>query len=196
MSGRDLFEVLFESCEEAGILGVIVGGYALPAYGVFRTTVDRDFCIRVKDQEQLDRFVAVLREKGIYTTQNPRVGHLLFFVQGKLGEAEIWLSPIGDLEWDEEMVKRVLTFRGEFKVLSVEDFVAAKLGREGRSTTDLKDVIQILVSNAESVDLVYLRFRLEKSGLWEDFVQLVNAREVKERLLSAAPRLAELVDGE
>ncbi len=188
---RDLFQILFEVCTSLNMTGVIVGGYALPAYKVFRTTVDRDFCVYAKNQERLDDFVRHLATRGIRTAQQPKMGHLLFYVFSDFGEAEIWLSPIGDLPWDEKMAKRVREFHSNYRVLSIEDFLCAKLARQDRSSTDFKDILQVIEQNVQDIDLEYLEFRLEWASLLPDFFELIQSERVKQKYEKVFPELIE-----
>ncbi len=89
--------------DQLKIPAVLIGGLALPAYNVARTTLDIDICIYVKSREELNRFIEVLYNNDISTVQNPNLNHDLFTVFGKRDQAEIWLKScdpfIGMIKW-------------------------------------------------------------------------------------------------
>ena len=59
-------------------------------------------------------------------------------------------------------------------VLTIEDFLATKLARSDRSTTDIDDVIQLLIVNEENIDQEYLYQRLDHLDLLEDFKKILQ----------------------
>lgn len=61
----DLLQVILDIASHLKITSVIIGGLALPAYKVARTTLDIDICINIKSQEKLDLFIKSLGEKDI-----------------------------------------------------------------------------------------------------------------------------------
>ncbi|GAB4322725.1 MAG: hypothetical protein Kow0069_27580 [Promethearchaeota archaeon] len=173
MKRESLLEILAQTSSERGILGVLIGGMALPAYGTARSTLDVDFCIRVKTQDELDAFVSELARKGVRTVQRPMVEHDLFFVFGSHGVGEVWLTPCDTFRWDDQMATRTRVFYGNVRVLAPEDYVVSKLGRSDRSSVDVDDAIQVLVANAGSLDWKYLRFRSRWAGLERDLDEVL-----------------------
>lgn len=180
---KRLIDELIEIAENLQATNVIIGGMALPAYSVTRTTLDIDFCIFLKDQVQLDRFLDELKKRGITTMQSPKIEYPMFYVftGDRRGEGEIWLTPCDKFAWDEEMVERVRKFKGKFNVLSPEDFIVAKLGRADRSSIDIDDVMQILQQNNNTIDWEYLRRRAK----WAKVVEILE--EIIEMLKEYAP---------
>ncbi|MHA1730776.1 MAG: hypothetical protein ACTSU5_02485 [Promethearchaeota archaeon] len=75
-----------------------------------------------------------------------------------------------------------------------EDYIAAKLGRADRSTTDLQDVLQVFVQNKDEVDFKYLGLRLRRANLLRDLVELVESENVAQRLAGEFPALLEWVE--
>lgn len=160
------------------ITTVIIGGLALPAYNVARTTLDIDVCIYVESQEELEQFVKALYDKEISTIQNPKISHDLFTVFGKQNEAEIWLRPCDAFDWDNQMVEKIQNFFSNVYVLAAEDYILTKIGRSDRSSTDISDVIQILIANKDKLDWDYLRYRLKWANLESDFKQILKGFEL------------------
>ena len=157
---------------------VLIGGLALPAYNVARTTLDIDICINIESQEKLNQFIKILSKKGISTLQNPKIGHKLFTVFGKQGEAEIWLSPCDAFDWDDEMVNQVKKFHSNVYVLAIEDFMITKLARADRSAIDIDDILQILIANKSKIDWQYLRYRLKWAKVENEFKEILKVFEL------------------
>lgn len=169
-----LTETIFEIGSKLSIPCVLIGGLALPAYNVVRTTLDIDIAIYVKTQEELNNFIDALSQNGIKTLQNPKINHDLFTIFGKNNEAEIWLKPCDTFNWDQKMIKKTFIIEKNMKVLSIEDFILTKLARSDRSSTDINDVIQILIANTNSINWDYLYYRLNWAEVKEDFENLLN----------------------
>ena len=95
----DLLQIIFNIAANNNVPIVLIGGLALPAYNITRTTLEIDICINLKPQEELNRFIGALKQNGISTVQKPKISHNLFTVE-KRGEAEIWLKPCDAFSWD------------------------------------------------------------------------------------------------
>lgn len=179
MTSESILKIIFQTASQKGIPIVILGGLALPAYNVFRTTLDIDIAIKVSNQKQLDNFVSNLKEKGVKTRQNPKLDHDLFTVFGFKNEAEIWLKPCDAFEWDDKMVKNIKPYSENIYVLSLEDFIMSKLARSDRSSTDISDILQIFINNYREIDWDYLRFRLNWASVKNDLEQILKGPEAK-----------------
>ena len=166
--------IIFDVAARLKVPAIIIGGLALPAYEVGRTTLDIDICIHVNSQERLNQFVGKLKEENIQTLQVPKVDHDLFLVFGKNNEAEIWLKPCDAFNWDERMLERLQAYFANVKVLAVEDFIMTKLARSDRSSVDIDDILQILINNYKRIDWEYLQYRLRWIDLQEDFEEIVR----------------------
>ena len=153
---------------------VILGGLALPAYHVLRSTLDLDISIWFTENEALNQFIEKLKKHQIKTTQEPKLNHDLFTVFGAQGEAEIWLRPCDAFPWDQKMHDTLLQYHHNIYVLSKEDFILTKLARADRSSIDFSDIIQILVLNFDNMDWSYLKYRLQKYKLFGDFLKLLQ----------------------
>lgn len=170
----DLLQIFLNTATSCDIPTVIIGGLALPAYNIARTTLDLDICIYIKTQEELNQFIKTLKNNEISTVQTPKINHNLFTVFGKRGEAEIWLQPCDTFHWDEKMINRIQNFFSNVYVLAVEDFILTKLARSDRSSTDINDILQILIANTDTIDWEYLIFRLKWADLENDFNEVLK----------------------
>ena len=173
-----ILQIILDVASQYKITTVIIGGLALPAYNVARSTLDLDICIKIESQEQLNTFVEVLKENKINTKQQPKIDHDLFTVFGKNNEAEIWLKPCDAFQWDDQMVENIQLFFEDVYVLAIEDYMLTKLARSDRSSIDIDDILKIIIANKDSLDWKYFRFRVKWADLESDFKELINAFEL------------------
>ncbi len=171
-------QTILDVASHLKITTAIIGGLALPAYNVARTTLDIDICIKIESQTQLNLFIETLKEKEINTKQQPKIDHDLFTVFGKRSEAEIWLKPCDAFQWDEQMVEKIQLFFGDVYVLAVEDYILTKLARSDRSSIDIDDILKIIIANKDTLDWKYFHFRLNWVGLENDFKEIIRAFEL------------------
>jgi len=169
-----LTELFFNIGSKLNITSVLIGGLALPAYNVGRTTLDIDIAIYVESQKKLNRLVETLSKYGIQTQQNPKINHDLFTIYGKKNEAEIWLKPCDKFGWDQKMRDRTFYIEKNIRVLSIEDFILTKLARSDRTSIDIDDIIQILIANSDSIDWDYLNYRIAWANVKKDFEKLLE----------------------
>lgn len=170
----DLLQTILKIATDCNVPIVLIGGLALPAYSVARTTLDIDICIYIISQEELNRFIEALNQNEISTIQKPKINRNLFTVFGKFGEAEIWLKPCDAFHWDEQMVGKIQKFFDNVYVLAVEDYILTKLGRSDRSSIDISDILKIIIANKDKLDWKYLRFRLKRMELESDFKEILK----------------------
>ena len=170
----DLLQTILKIATDCNVPIVLIGGLALPAYSVARTTLDIDICIYIISQEELNRFIEALNQNEISTIQKPKINRNLFTVFGKFGEAEIWLKPCDAFHWDEQMVGKIQKFFDNVYVLAVEDYILTKLGRSDRSSIDISDILKIIIANKDKLDWKYLRFRLKSTDLESDFKEILK----------------------
>ena len=173
-----ILQIILDVASQYKITTVIIGGLALPAYNVARSTLDLDICIKIESQEHLNTFVEVLKENKINTKQQPKIDHDLFTVFGKNNEAEIWLKPCDAFQWDDQMVENIQLFFEDVYVLAIEDYMLTKLARSDRSSIDIDDILKIIIANKDSLDWKYFRFRVKWADLESDFKELINAFEL------------------
>ena len=179
---NNILQTLFEISSQLKIPAVIIGGLALPAYNVARTTLDIDISVNIKTQKKLDEFLKVLDENNISTKQHPKIEHELFTVFDMNSEAEIWLKPCDAFYWDDEMVENIHIFFENLYVLSVEDFILTKLARMDRSSIDISDIIKILISTQNIFNWKYFQYRLEWIGLEIEFKEIIKAFKLDSNL--------------
>jgi len=189
---KNIIQIIFEVSSTLKIPAVIIGGLALPAYNVSRSTIDIDICIYVETQEILERFIEILKINGITTLQNPKIDQDLFTIFGENNEAEIWLKPCSTFNWDDQMLEKCRTFSSYVNVLALEDFILTKLARDDRSSTDIDDIMQLIITNKNKIDWGYLSYRLKWKDLMEDFKEILegfkadldeNLRETSKEIL-------------
>ncbi len=183
----DLLRTIVDVCESLNIPWVIIGGLALPAYGVTRTTLDLDIAIHVKTDQELQLVINNLEANHIKTVQKPKISHLVFTVFSTKyhDEAEIWLHPCDAFIWDNEMINRIKVVTGEIniRVLAPEDFIMTKLARMDRSTIDLQDIVQVILSE-KKLDWTYLIKRTVKLELFTDLQELAkNIKKLNSEVL-------------
>ena len=174
----NILQIILDVASDLKISAIIIGGLALPAYNVARTTLDIDICIKIDSQENLNTFIRALKNKEIETKQQPKINHDLFTVYGKNSEAEIWLQPCDAFQWDVQMVERIKLFFGNVHVLAVEDYLLTKLARSDRSSIDIDDILKIIIANKDSLDWDYFYFRIKWADLEYDFKEIVKAFEL------------------
>ena len=170
---RNLVEV-FEECE---IPYAVLGGLAIPAYGVPRSTVDVDIGLAVGEEGKTREFMQKLRVRKVVALEKPKPEYTMVYMsdRGNLVDVELWFKPDG-ITWDEETLRRrwkvafkVARKRFEAYVLSPEDFIVNKLARKDRSARDEEDVAGVMASSRDKIDWRYLARRARGAGV-EDLV--------------------------
>jgi hypothetical protein len=196
LNSERILKIIFKEASHLRIPIVIIGGLALPAYHVARTTLDIDIAIHVSNQKQLDQFLSDLKKEGLTTHQNPKLGQDLFTVYGFKNEAEIWLKPCDAFEWDNEMVNKIKPYYENTHVLALEDFFLTKLARTDRSSTDISDVLQLLINNYNEIDWEYFRYRLRWANLEPDIKNILRGIEldINEDLKNILTQISEKIN--
>ena len=64
-------------------------------------------------------------------------------------------------------------------VLAIEDFILTKLARGDRSSTDIDDIIQLLIANKDNIDREYLHYRLRWMDLLSDFNEILKKSKIE-----------------
>lgn len=189
-----LLEDFFKVSSKMNIPSVLIGGLALPAYDVVRTTIDIDLAIYVKKQKKLNKLVNLLSKNDIEIMQNPKTEHNLFTIFSKRNEAEVWLKPCDAFDWDKEMLKRIERFNKSFKVLALEDYIMTKLARSDRTPVDHQDILQLLISNIDKIDWDYLHYRLDWIEMRDEFERILEAftLEVDSKFENKAKKILEM----
>ena len=178
------FVKVFEECETPY---AVLGGLAIPAYGVPRSTVDVDIGLTVGEAEKLQDLVRKLEARKVVAFEKPRPEYTMVYMSDRenLVDAELWFKPDG-IRWDEETLRRrwkvafgVTGESFEAYVLSPEDFIVNKLARRDRSARDEEDVVGVMESSKNRIDWKYLARRAREAGVL-DLVQ-----ELREKIRSA-----------
>lgn len=147
---------------------MLVGGYALPFYGMVRATVDIDIAIAIRNEEEFEDFRKLAEAAGFILTLGSFREPLCIFLDRETGlEIEFWMKLDG-VDWNEETQarrhrKKIDDF--EMWVISPEDFIVNKLARPDRTIQDEKDVKSVLVRLHDSLDWDYLENRASKAGI-------------------------------
>jgi hypothetical protein len=154
---------------------MLIGGYALPAYGRIRATLDVDMAIDASFSGVV-KLHGSLRESGYQLPSSPQPDASLFVLTDleNMVEIEVWTKPDG-IVFDEELLRRrvrVRPFNDDFEMFAVgpEDFIVNKLARKDRGVQDEQDVISVLKRRKEKLDYDYLARRAKRadvSGLLE-----------------------------
>lgn len=155
--------------EEAGYDYMVIGGFALPFYGMIRTTIDIDFAIPLESSTTFDTFRSLAEAAGFKLTIGSFKDPVCIFLERDTGlEIEFWTRPDG-IEWDEETLARRRKRRlydVEAWIISPEDFVVNKLARPDRGVQDERDVKSVLARLRDDLDGEYLERRATNAGVW------------------------------
>ncbi|MFQ5976525.1 MAG: DUF6036 family nucleotidyltransferase [Candidatus Heimdallarchaeota archaeon] len=174
----EILKAIIASCKTVGLDWALVGGMALPAYGVTRTTLDLDVAISFNSSTEISDFLSELQQHKVQTLQNPQLEHLVFVIFSieLKDEAGIWLAPCDAFGWDDEIINRIQPVEGDpnLRVLSPEDFILTKLARDDRSYIDIQDVLQILLAQQLSIDWSYLLTRASQQGIKSDLQEILQ----------------------
>jgi len=161
---------LVQAFEKEKMDYMLIGGLALPAYGLIRATQDIDIAIAVKNIESLEHLFKNLIERSVKPTSKPILGAacMYFLDSENMVDIEIWQKPDGII-FDEELLKRRNYIELEKNlfvwVVSAEDFIINKLARTDRRAQDESDVISVLARQKGKLDRKYLKERAEKAGV-------------------------------
>lgn len=149
---------------------MVIGGFALPAYGEVRTTLDIDIAVRVEKAIDYDALVAMAKESGLQPSVSSFRNAVNVFIDKESGvEVELWLRPDG-VSWDSELIRRRKKARMgsvEAMLIPPEDFIVTKLSRPDRGAQDEKDVRGVLARLSGTLDRPYLNRRAKRAGVAE-----------------------------
>ena len=149
---------------------MLIGGYALTAYGQIRATQDIDMAI-VADYERSTKLQAELVRLGYQIPSPPSPEAPLFLVADvKMQlELEMWTKPDG-VVFDSDLLSRrvkVRPFADKFEIFVIgpEDFIVNKLARQDRGVQDEQDALSVLALQKGKLDYVYLRNRAKHANV-------------------------------
>jgi len=158
---------------------MLIGGYALPAYGQIRATLDIDIAIAAQFSESV-KLQTRLRKQGFQLPSPPQEEAPLFLVTDLENrvEIEVWTRPDG-VVFDKELLKRrvkVRPFDDDFEMFAIgpEDFIVNKLARKDRGVQDEQDVASVLRRQKGNLDYAYLRKRAKDAKVSALLQTLMN----------------------
>lgn len=142
---------------------MLIGGYALPAYGQIRATQDVDMAIAASFPEVV-KLQKRLVKQGFQLPSSPNERAPLFLLTDleNMVEIEIWTKPDG-IVFDDELLRRRVKVKpfDDFEMFAIgpEDFIVNKLSRKDRGTQDELDVVSVLKRRKGTLDYEYLAKR-------------------------------------
>ncbi len=148
---------------------MLIGGWALPAYGQIRATQDLDLAIA--SRSDVAKLHARLEGNGFQLPSHAPVAPVFVITDLKnMVEIELWTKPDG-VVFDDELLRRrikVRPFNDDFEmyVIGPEDFIVNKLARKDRGVQDEQDVVSVLELQKRKLDYTYLTRRAKDADVW------------------------------
>jgi hypothetical protein len=150
---------------------MLIGGYALPAYGQIRATQDIDIAIVTNSFSEVLKLHKRLVERGYQLPSSPNKRAPLFVLTDleNKTEIEVWTKPDG-ITFDDELLRRrvkVRPFDDDFEMFAIgpEDFIVNKLSRKDRGVQDEMDVVSVLKLQKGKLDYEYLAQRAKAADV-------------------------------
>lgn len=174
---------LTEAFEECGVSYAILGGLAIPAYGVPRSTVDVDIGLAVSEEGKIKELIKKLEIRKLVSFEEAKPEYTMVYLSDRenLVDVELWFKPDG-IVWNEETLRRrwMVEFRTDGKpfkayILSPEDFIVNKLARKDRSARDEEDVVGVMASSKDKIDWRYLVKRANEAEVG-DLVRVLREK--------------------
>jgi len=173
MEFRKVLSLLIKSFEEKNIRYGLIGGFALIAHGIPRTTVDIDFLVDKRDLDKLDKIMQDMGYKLIFRTEN---------VSQYIG-SDISLGEVDFLhafrKYSKKMLERMQDIKLEdieAKVLSPEDIIGLKVqaiaNNPDRKYKELADISAIIKNFREKINWELLKEYFRLFNLEEEFYTL------------------------
>jgi hypothetical protein len=173
---------LINALDKLSIPHMLIGGFALAAYGQIRATQDVDMAIDASYEKSVE-LQGRLQKLGYQVASEPHPDAPLFFLTDpkEMLEVEIWTKPDG-VVFDKELLRRrvkVRAFGDSFEMFTIgpEDFIVNKLARRDRGVQDEQDAVSVLAMQKGKLDYSYLRKRAMQAdviGLLETLMQTSN----------------------
>jgi hypothetical protein len=139
---RSLIEFLADEAEASGVRFLLIGGWALEAYGFARQTIDLDCLIADPDFAKLDSFLRAARFTEIAQTENFRR-----YRHANFGYLDVLLVDVTTFEKLYPASQPFRVGRVVLKVPSLPHFIALKLhaikNAPAREMRELADIEQI-----------------------------------------------------
>lgn len=155
MDFKTITENLLSTFEAEGVRYALIGGFAMGAWGIARSTVDMDFLIHKNDLPVVHRILAGMGYECRYQTENVSqfVSPLKIFGEIDILHAfrEISLGMLQRAE-DRKIFNKTMTI----KVLKVEDLIGLKVqaiaNDPSRKPIDLADIESLMEAYGGSID--------------------------------------------
>ncbi len=173
---------LSTALDNLSIPHMLIGGFALAAYGQIRATQDVDLAIAANYEKSVE-LQGSLRKLGYQLAPEPHPEAPLFFLTDlkEMLEVEMWTKPDG-VVFDRETLRRrvkVHPFADSFEMFAIgpEDFIVNKLARKDRGVQDEQDAVSVLAMQKGKLDYSYLRKRAKQANvidLLETLMQTSN----------------------
>jgi len=157
--------------DKLSIEHMLIGGFALAAYGQIRATQDIDMAIAASYAQSAE-LESHLEKLGYQVSPKPDPAVPMFFVTDlKLMLVEMWTKPDG-VVFDSELMRRrvrVNPYTDDFEMFAIgpEDFIVNKLARRDRGVQDELDVVSVLELQKGKLDYPYLRKRAKQANVIE-----------------------------
>jgi predicted nucleotidyltransferase len=158
---------------------MLIGAFALPAYGQIRATQDLDLAVAVEYSESV-KLQQNLKQLGYQIPAEPDEKAPVFFVTDleNMMEIELWTKPDGVI-FDKELLRRrikVRPFDDDFEIFVIgpEDFIVNKLARKDRGVQDEQDVASVLRLQNDKLDYSYLEKRAKAANRVEVLATLMT----------------------
>ncbi len=159
---------------------MLIGGFALAAYGRIRATQGVDLAIAANYEKSV-QLQSRLQKLGCQVASEPRPDAPLFLVTDlkEMLEVEMWTKPDG-VVFDKELLRRrvkVRPFVDTFEMFAIgpEDLIVNKLARGERGVQDEQDAVSVLAMQKGKLDYSYLRRRAKHAGVIELLETLMQA---------------------
>jgi hypothetical protein len=175
MDFKLVFEQLISFFHENNVRYALMGGFALGAHGVVRSTVDIDFLIHQDDLSNVDSFMNELGYECRYSSENVSQYTSSDTLMGEVDFIHAFReSSVKMLERAEE--KSVFNQTESLKVLKVEDLIGFKVqaiaNDESRRNLDLADIESLMRMHNVSLDWVTMESYFSMFGFSELFEEL------------------------
>jgi hypothetical protein len=173
----DIFRIVFEEADHAGIKCLLVGGFAVNYYGYSRTTLDIDVLITSSAEEQV---VSFMRKNGF--TNISRYENVIFFSHPRSVCRVDFLQT--DAVTMETMMNRsqMVDYLGEkVRIPALMDLLAMKLFAAAHATAvrggkDLADVVYLALINSldPENDLRHLCLKYADDRLYSEILMQIQ----------------------
>lgn len=162
---RSALEILAEGLADRRMEALLIGGFALPAYGVVRQTVDLDCLIADTDEETL---LTILSEAGYVEKARATTFIRYSHSSPALTDVDVLLV---DRDTFDKMRRESRPYRAgsvALRIPSLPHLVALKLhairNNPKRELRDLADIAELLRANPNAVSRSELRALCERYG--------------------------------